>query len=210
MATEKKLKPVDPSKLKARRFGRVITKLGLLSRDQVHEALAVQKVAKKKGDAKKIGEIMVEMGLIEESHILMALAGQAGLAWRELDAESIPQSAIDALPIESATTYQIVPVEYDEASKNLTIALKSANNFRAVDDLRLLMGFTVTAVVSPADQIDQIIKEKYASASTSMADMMADLDEMDLGTFGDDSTDLNKLASAASDNKIPVLAKVVG
>ncbi len=209
-ATKRKSKSVDPSQLKGRRFGRVLTKLGLLTRDQVHEALAVQKVAKKKGDSKKVGAIMLEMGLIEENDILKALAGQSGLAWKEFDIDSIPQQAIEALPVESATTYQIAPIEYDEGSKTLTVALKSPDNFRAVDDLRLLMGFKVNAVVSPGDLIDKVIKEKYASASTSMADMMADLDDVDLGSFGDDdSSDLSKLASAASDNKIVRLLNLV-
>ena len=34
-------------------------------------------------DLKKLGEIMVEMGLIQETDILKALAGQAGLAWKD-------------------------------------------------------------------------------------------------------------------------------
>ncbi len=208
---DKKDKKVDPSQLKGRRFGRVLTKLRKLTRDQVHEALAVQKVARKKGDRKKIGEVMLEMGLINESEVLQALSGQAGLAWVELDIDAIPQIAFDTLPAESATTYQIVPVDYDESSKVLTIALKSPDNFRAVDDLRLLMGFKVTAVVSPANQIDEIIKKQYSSGGPSMADMMADLDNIDVGGIdGDgDSADLSKLASAASDNKIVRLINLV-
>ena len=121
-----KKKTNDPSQLKGRRFGRVLTKLGILKRQEVHEALSVQKVSRKKGDRRKIGEIMLEMGLIQESDILLTLAGQAGLAWKELDINAIPQIAFDTLPVESATTYQIVPVDYDEESKLLTIALKNS------------------------------------------------------------------------------------
>ena len=210
-STKSKIKKVDPAQLKGRRFGRVLTKLGKLTRDQVHEALSVQKVSKKKGDTKKIGQIMLEMDLISEGDILIALAGQAGLAFRELDADSIPQIAFDTLPAESATTYQIVPVDYNESSKVLTIAMKSPDNYRAVDDLRLLMGFKVEAIVSPPDQIDEIIKTRYSAGGTSMADMMADLDNSDLGGFAgdDESTDLSKLASAASDNKIVRLINLV-
>lgn len=209
-STSPKKKP-DPSQLKGRRFGRVLTKLGKVNRDQVHEALSVQKVARKKGDRRKIGEFLVEMGVIEESDILQVLAGQAGLAWQELDIDSIPQIAFDTLPVESATTYQIVPVDYDEDSKLLKIALKSPDNYRAVDDLRLLMGFKVEAVVSPPEQIDEIIKQRYSSGGPSMADVMADLDASDIGGFGEegDSTDLSKLASAASDNKIVRLINLV-
>ena len=208
--TTKKPKLVEPAKLKGRRFGRVLTKLGKLTREQVHEALGVQKIARKKGDHRKIGEILVEMALIQDEDILIALSGQAGLAWMEINLETIQQEAIDALPVESATTYQIAPIAYDEETKSLTIALKTPDNFRAVDDLRLLMGFKVTAVVSPPEQIDAIIKTKYEAPRTSMADVMADLDDADFGSFGgDDAADLSKLASAASDNKIVRLLNLV-
>ena len=52
-SNKSKRKNVDASKLKGRRFGRVLTKLGIINRDQVHEALAIQKVAKKKATKKK-------------------------------------------------------------------------------------------------------------------------------------------------------------
>ena len=209
--SKSKKKTLVPSQLKGRRFGRVLTKLGKVTRDQVHESLAVQKIARKKGDQKKLGEIMLQMGIIQEEDVLQALAGQAGLAWKELQIDNIPQQAFEILPVESATTYQIVPVDYDDSSKLLTIALKSPDNFRAVDDLRLLMGFKVEAVVSPASQIDEIIKKRYSSGGPSMADMMADLDASDVGKFetDDESTDLTKLASAASDNKIVRLINLV-
>ena len=208
--SKSKPKKVDPSQLKGRRFGRVLTKLGKVKRDEVHEALSVQKVSRKKGDNKKIGEIMVEMDLIKTNDILIALSGQAGLAFKELDSDSIPQIAFDTLPAESATTYQIVPVDYDETTKVLTIAMKSPDNYRAVDDLRLLMGFKVEAIVSPTEQIDEIIKQRYSAGGPSMADMMADLDSSDFGGFGDDEVaDLSKLASAASDNKIVRLINLV-
>ena len=207
-----KRKVLDPSQLKGRRFGRVLTKLRIITRDQVHEALAIQKVAKKKGDFKKVGQIMLEMGIIKDVDILQVLAGQQGLAWQELDIDNIPQEAFEALPVETATTYGIVPIKYDEATHAITIALKSPDNYRAIDDMRTTLGFkVVTAVVSPPDQVEEAIKKRYASSKTSMADMMANLDDMDVGSFGDEdgTTDLSKLHSAASDNKIVRLINLV-
>ena len=72
---KKQERTVSPKQLKGRRFGRVLTKLGRVTREQVHESLAVQRVAKKKGDLRKLGQFMVEMGLIQETDILQALAG---------------------------------------------------------------------------------------------------------------------------------------
>lgn len=208
----KSSKAVEPSQLKGRRFGRVLTKLRKLTREQVHEALQIQKIARKKGDRRKIGEFMVEMELISEHDVLEALAGQAGLLFIDLDPESVPDSAVEALPMETATTYGIAPVAYEEKSKTITIALKSPDNYRAVDDLRLLMGFKVNAVVALAEQVDAVVKKKYSSGGTSMAQMMKDLaDSDDLSKFGGrgDSIDLDDLSSAADDNKIVRLLNLV-
>ena len=54
------------AELKGRRFGRVLTKLGVVTRAQVHEALAIQRSRKAKGELDKIGAILIEQGRITE------------------------------------------------------------------------------------------------------------------------------------------------
>jgi type IV pilus assembly protein PilB len=212
MATPSSGGRVDPSELKGRRIGRVLTKLGKVSREQVHEALSVQKARKDKGQTKRLGELLVELGYITQNDVLEALAGQAGMRMVQVKADDIPASAIEALPAETATTYQIIPLEYDERTKSITIAMKTPDNFRAVDDLRLLMGFKVNAVVAPSDQIDAVLKKKYSGDNTSMAAVMAELGESDtlkaLQGRGD-SIDLEELAHAAEDNKVVRLLNLV-
>jgi type IV pilus assembly protein PilB len=141
-----------------------------------------------------------------------ALAGQAGMRMVHLKSGDIPAAAIEALPAETAKTYQIAPIEFDPASRTLTIAMKSPDNFRAVDDLRLLMGFKVNAVVAPASEIEDVIARRYAAEGTSMAQMMAELgqDEALLSLHGrGESIDLEELASAAEDNKVIRLLNLV-
>ena len=211
VATQTVVSP-DPTELKGRRFGRVLTKLGKVTREQVHEGLNVQKLRREKGQKKPLGEILVELGYITNNDILEALAGQSGLRMVQIDLASIPDAAFKALPAESANTYQIVPLAYDEKTKSITIAMKSPDNFRAVDDLRLLMGFKVNAVVSPADQIDAILKKKYSGESSSMAAMMAELgsdDKLAALKGRGESIDLEELASAAEDNKVIRLLNLV-
>ncbi|MCI0677008.1 MAG: Flp pilus assembly complex ATPase component TadA [Phycisphaerales bacterium] len=207
-----KVSSVEPGELKGRRFGRVLTKLGKATRDQIHEALNVQKNRRDKGQKKLIGELLVELGYIKPNDILEALAGQAGLRMVQIDFPSIPDSVFQALPAESANTYQIVPLDYDEKTRAITIAMKSPDNFRAVDDLRLLMGFKVNAVVSPADQIDAILKKKYSGETNSIAAMMAELgadDKLAALKGRGESIDLEELASAAEDNKVIRLLNLV-
>ncbi len=203
---------VDPSQLKGRRFGRVLTKLGLITREQVHEALALQKARRQKGQDKRIGELLVELGSIQPTDVMAALAGQAGMRMVAIELEEISREAIDALPAETANTYQIAPINFDPATRTITVAMKSPDNFRAVDDLRLLMGFKVEAVVAPEEQIDAVLKKHYSGDGSSMAMMMAELGaDEGLAAFEGrgESIDLEELASAAGDNKVVRLLNLV-
>ena len=58
------------AELKGRRLGRALTKLGKVTREQVHQALALQQGEKK---GKKLGQILVEMELITASDLQAAL-----------------------------------------------------------------------------------------------------------------------------------------
>jgi type IV pilus assembly protein PilB len=204
---------MDISEMKGRRIGRVLAKLGKVTRDQVQKALNLQKAQKEKGQQpKRLGELLVELGYITGDDVLEALAGQAGMRMIHVEERDIPDVVFEAIPPEAANTFQIIPIEFEEATRSLTIAMKSPDNFRAVDDLRLLMGFKVSAVVAPPPEIDKILAKRYSGQSTSLANVMAELDESDslaaLQGRGD-SIDLEELVHAAEDNKVIRLLNLV-
>ena len=64
----------DPN-LVGRPFGRVLTKMGKVTREQVVEALNLQK---SKGGGIRIGEALVQLGYISMDDVLAALAAQRG------------------------------------------------------------------------------------------------------------------------------------
>ncbi len=205
----KPMSELDPAEMKGRRLGRVLTKLKKVTRDQVQEALKLQRTRKE-----PIGQLLVSLGYVTQADVVEALAGQAGMRMVDIfKTEAIPQDAIDVLPVESAKTYQIIPLEFDSASRRLTVAMKSPDNFRAVDDLRLLMGFKVEAVVATEEQINRVLRARYSDESgSSMAAIMAELGDSDtlaaLEGRGD-SIDLEELAQAAEDNKVVRLLNLV-
>ncbi|MBU3729066.1 MAG: pilus assembly protein PilB [Phycisphaerales bacterium] len=197
--------------MKGRRLGRVLTKMGKVTREQVHAALSKQPSLKK-----KLGEVLVEMGLVTPRDIAVAVAGQAGMRFVEVSINSISEDVLAAIPPETANTYQIVPVAFDPGSKSVTVALKSPDNYRAVDDLKLLMGFRVSAVVAPPEQIDEIIKKRYSGApsgtsalSALYADSSSQSDALKALEGRGDSIDLASLESAADDNQVVRLLNLV-
>lgn len=197
----------NPAELKNRKIGRVLTKMGKVTREQVQEAIDIQKTKKA-----KIGEILIELGYVTKRDVLEALAGQQGLGFHDLsDVEELESEAVDAIPAETAQAYQVVPISYNPKGKKVEIALKDANNFRAIDDLRLLMGFNVTAYVSDPADVDRLLK-KHFSRTESVTDVVSAM-------AGDDSfaslagrgasIDLDAVLEAAEDNKIIKLLNLV-
>jgi type IV pilus assembly protein PilB len=199
---------MDPAELKGRKIGRVLAKLGKVTREQVHEALAVQKTRKA-----PIGQILIELGYCTQRDVSEALAGQAGMGYVDLTNFTMPDDVRDSVAAETVQSYQVIPIEYNPRSKRLKVAMKSADNFRAVDDLRLLMGFSVEAVVSDAAQIDALIKKHY-SKGESVAAVVSELAndkkfEALTGGRGGQSIDIEALSEAAEDNKVVRLLNLV-
>jgi len=197
---------MDPAELKNRKLGRVLTKMGKVTREQVHEALTIQKERKK-----PIGELLVELGYVTELDVQQALAGQAGLVFEDISGLELEDSVIEAIPAETVQAYQVVPIEHAAGSKRLKIAMKSPDNFRAVDDLRLLMGFKVEAVVADPKHIDALIQKHY-SKTESVSDVVGALAEDEkFAALADrgDSIDLDEVLEVADDNNVIKLLNLV-
>lgn len=198
----------DVAELKGRRIGRILTKLGKVNREQVHEALHLQEQRRA-----PLGVLLTELGYVTEGDVGRALAIQAGMESMDLGTMEIPENVVQMIPGETATASQVMPVAFDEASKTLTVAMKSADNFKAMDDLRLLMGYNVKPVVADAKQIDQLLQQYYGEGEeeslSSLLDQMEDDDKLEGLRDRGESIDLEQLIEASEDNKVKRLLNLV-
>jgi type IV pilus assembly protein PilB len=193
---------VSTNELKGRKFGRVLVKLGKVTREQVHEALKAQQAQA----GRKVGEILVDLGYITDDDIRAALAGQAGIEQVILRDREISDETFAAIPATTATTYQIVPIKFDPVKNAIAVAVKSPDNFAAVDDLRNLLGFKrVKPVLAAAEEIDQILQERYAAKGSGFSEIYAEAgDSAAIASLEGrgDSLDLDMLEEASGDNAI--------
>jgi len=199
---EKLLKDVKGS-----RIGRVLRKLGYVTREQVHEALQLQEGERK---GQRIGEILIQMGLLDESKLESGLAAQRGLVYIDLETIELDEAVLGKLKPETATAYGIVPIAFDAASNRITVAIKNADNFQAVDDLQQLLGFRASAVVANPAKIDAILAARYAGKRTGLdiskvatSSAVASLDSRA------DNIDLSLIAQAANDNAVVELVQSI-
>lgn len=189
------------------RIGRILRKMGKVNSDQVHEALQLQTQQRL-----PLGQLLVELGYITNEDVNIALAAQAGMESLDLERMNIPESITEILPSETAHAYQVLPLDYDSATNTLTIALKDPNNFRAIDDLKLLMGYNVKPVVGDPGQIDRLMDRLYGGNAESLSDLIGDLDDdAKLEELKDRETsiDLETLIEAAESNKVKRLLNLV-
>ncbi len=197
--------PID--QLKGRPLGRVLTKMGKVTREQVVEALDFQK---KKGGV--IGRILIDLGYVKEMDVNIALAAQKGYEMIDLSSVNIAKETIEAVPAQIATTNKVLPLEYDKATKKLTVAMASHDNFRAIDDLQTLMGYRVTVKIGDAEQIEKLVGKHYNAAAESLGEVLGELSSddslKDLKNRGE-SIDLDALKDAADSNPVRKLINLV-
>ena len=193
--------------LTGRRLGRVLTKLGHINRDQVQEALELQKRSKA-----PIGQLLVELGYVSHDEVNLALAAQAGMKTMDLTDRPIEPEVLRLIPAEMANNNHILPLNYDKDANHLVVAMKTADNFQALDTLHLLLGFRVTAVVAPATQVDKLIQQHYGEDDESIASLVAELsDADDLNELdnGSGTVDLEEQIAMADDNRVKRLLNLV-
>jgi type IV pilus assembly protein PilB len=197
--------------LKGRPLGRVLYKMGKVTREQVNQAVDVQK---QRGGL--LGQILVDLGYIDDTVRTLALAFQAGMEYVDLDGLSIPESALNQVPSQMANTYKVVPVDFDAQAKRLVIALASADNFRAVDDLRTLTGCDIVSRITEPHKLEAALGRLYGnpqdesmgSIGELINEMMDDKQLAQLENRGE-SIDIDTLKEAAEANPVKKLVTMV-
>ena len=205
--TPQKLPPIE--QLKGRTLGRILIKMGVLSREKVQECLKIQ--SQRHGNI-QIGQIFLELGLVDESQLQMALAAQRGMEYVSLDGIDIPPNVVEKVPAQMAKTYHIVPIEYSKERNELSVALDSPDNFRATDDLNTLMGFKVTAKITDPDALEKALSKYYETQDENINEL---IDEIQSDSFlvefegRNQSIDLDELKELSESNPVKKLLNLV-
>jgi len=206
-----KIPPLD--QLKGRTIGRILIKMGVLTREQVHHCLTIQQQRlQQKNEKILLGQIFIELGLIKNRQLMIALAGQRGMQYLDVANLDIPADIIKRIPAQMAKTYEIIPVEYNASRNEIAVVLKSPDNFKATDDLSTLMGFKVVAKVSEEEQIKAALAKYYSGDEESIGDLIGELEQDSfLSEFEgrDQSIDLDEIKELADSNPVKKLLNLV-
>jgi len=209
MKAIKNLPPIE--QLRSRTLGRVLIKMGVLTREKVHECLEIQK---QRHGKVRIGEIFVELGLVDQEQLQMALAAQRGMEYMDLSEAAILPEVIEKVPAQMAKTYHIIPVEYNKERNELKVVLDNPDNFRATDDLSTLMGFKVTARITDHEALEKALAKYYEGKEENegISELIGEIQQDGfLAEFEgrDKSIDLDELKELSESNPVKKLLNLV-
>jgi type II secretion system protein E len=164
---------------------------GLLAPEQIDEAVALQKA-----EGLRLDHAIVQLGYLSELKLLEVMSEQLHLPLVNLADVTIDPETLRALPPKIIYRKRLMPISRENGTLN--VATSDAFDLYAFDDLRLLTGLNIQAVLAPHDDIEKLIKTHYGLGGDTLDEMVGG-DDLGTGEFsGETSEDLLEMAQEAS------------
>jgi type IV pilus assembly protein PilB len=184
------------------RLGELLVRNKLIDESQLAKALAEQK-----SQGGRLGASLVKLGFLKEDELSAFLSRQYGVPSINLAEFEIDPGVIRLVPPDVAQKYQIIPI--NRAGSTLIVAMSDPSNIFAIDDIKFMTGFNVEVVVAPDTSIKTAI-DKYYDQSATLADVMNDLEDIDLEVIDEaDDVDVHELAKASEDAPVVKLVNLI-
>jgi type IV pilus assembly protein PilB len=124
-------------------------------------------------NGKTVAQAMIDGGFIDEHGFYQTIANGLGTDLIDLTERDIAPEILRLIPSGLARLHGALPVEM--SGTTLRVALVDPFDLHAAEDLRFALGKDIHVVVSPSDQIEDLIKQHYGTDTTSMDEVLKQL-----------------------------------
>jgi len=154
-----------------KKLGELLIDAGLITEDQLTQALALQKRS-----GKLLGSVFISEGMVSGSAMVGILAEQLGLRGVILRHGLIDASLLKEIGHEEATRLHAVPMF--RVRDTLTVAMAEPQSLPAIDRLRQLTGCKIKPVLALPQNIEQFI-DQNSGTDLDVDDFLASLHHSD-------------------------------
>lgn len=145
----------------ALKLGELLIKEGLITNEQLEEALKCQVIF-----GIKLGSSLIELGMVDEGSLLRLLSKKLGVpAATHKDLHDLFFSTYGLLPAAVAEKYRVIPFRLD--GRRLSVAMSDPTDFKAIDELAFITGHIIQPYIVPDIYISYAL-EKYYQVSRDM------------------------------------------
>lgn len=141
------------------RLGELLVETGLITREQLNQALGLQKE-----DPRCLGEIVVSAGMVSEAKVTQVLSQQLSVPWVSLEYVDFSRQLLNLVSSKTAQEHTLVPI-YVRRSKQrretLYVAIEDPSNQDALDEVADYSGLPVRPMIAPPSDIRAAIRAYY-------------------------------------------------
>jgi hypothetical protein len=150
-------------KMIKKRLGEVLLEEGLVTNEQVSEALNLQKKS-----SKRMGELLVELGYVSEQDIARTLAMQFQLPFISLKDYRLDKNLINSIPRELLHEYQLVPL--DQMSGILVIVMAGFISRELMEQLQKISGCELAIYIGLSSEVRVVLDENCPLPTAKIAE----------------------------------------
>ena len=189
------------------RLGELLLRNGLITDEQLQEALAAQRQ-----HGGRLGAVLTASDAITEQELVDFLSRHFGVPSVDLTQIEVSEAVISIIPSDVARKYTILPVS--KAGARVTIAMIDPTNVFALDDIKFMTGYDVEPVVASEPALRAAIDKYYGSThAVELKKVMDDIEEAavdDLEVLEDEEDmDLAELEESAEEAPVVRLVNII-
>src|SRR6185312_10518328 len=140
------------------RLGEILLREGLVTREQLAQALAEQKNTKH-----RLGYVLVKLGLVQELEITKVLARQYRMPAVDLSRFEVDPKIIKLVPADMATKSVVLPLKRE--GRTLTVAMADPTDLGLLEDLKFITRFDLFPVIAGEYTLRALIEKHYQSGN---------------------------------------------
>ena len=140
-----------------KKLGEILVSRGLVTPEQLKEALEIQKK-----DNRLIGQILVGLKYVTEESIAWALTVQYGFPYLPLSGYQIDKQVIQLLPKQMVTQHGLMGI--DKIGSVLTIAMSNPLNQEVLSEIESLTHCSVQVFISTQTEVNEMIGKYYTES----------------------------------------------
>ena len=152
------------------RLGEILLREGLVTREQLAQALAEQKNSKH-----RLGYVLVKLGLVQELEITKVLARQYRMPAVDLSRFEVDPKIIKLVPADMATKSVVLPLKRE--GRTLTVAMADPTDLGLLEDLKFITRFDLFPVIAGEYTLRNLIERHYEASDQQLQSILKDMEE---------------------------------
>ena len=142
-----------------KRLGDILVEAGVISAQQLQEALSKQKIL-----GKRLGKVLVDTGITTEDSIATTLAAQMNIPYLNLNEITITPEVLTTIPDGIVRSHNLLPVKLE--GNKLQITMVDPLDVFIIDEITFQTGYELEIGISPESQIEAAIKHYYGNSES--------------------------------------------